>query len=339
MMNLKRKNKNKLFHDKQCRKYLKIGPKRRKNKKPCNKRQNCVILHAPTDLDLFAKTEESLSFFSEVISKANQCTMDSCLYFDLSAIERVSPDAIMYLIAIISNNKRIRSFRILCRGNMPENNMAKQVFYDVGFFDFVNSTGRITKKSSECMRIRSGQRSEPGAAAEFCDFANNSGEVSVKKTKKLFPMLVELMANTVQHAYGSNLHGESKMLANWYVFARDDGDSIRFIYLDTGVGIPKTVGRRLTEWVIDKFSSKTDAVFLRTALTGERFRSETKLPYRGNGLPEIYNNCRAGKINELQIISGRAICSANGAELEAHSLGTSFEGTLFSWRITKGEES
>lgn len=337
MMYLKRSIKNKLFHDKRCRKCLIRKSRRRKTKKAYHKTNGIIKIDAPTVLNLFNETEKTLSFFSDVVNKISQCGYEGCLYFNLSAVEFISPDAIMYLIAIISNNKRIRSFRIQCKGNVPKNNTARQMFYDTGFFDFVNSKGKAPERKSEYMAIRAGRISEPAIATEFCDFVNCRTGKNAIATKKLFPMLIELMTNTVQHAYGSNLFGEAKMLSNWYVFAQDVGDSIRFIFLDTGLGIPRTVSKRLFEIVKDVFTSKTDAAYLKSALTGEGLRSETGLTYRGNGLPEIYKTCCAGKISGLSIISGRAICSVSGNTAETRTITSPLEGTLFSWNVTKGE--
>lgn len=336
-MYLKRNVRNKLFHDKQCRKYSIRKSRKRKTKKVYHKTNTTVVVEAPAVLNLFDETETTLAFFSDVVNKISKCGYEGCLSFNLSAVESISPDAIMYLIAIISNSKRIRSFRIQCKGNVPNNNSAKQMFYDTGFFDFVNSKGKNPERKSEFMTIRTGRKSEPTIATEFCDFVNHRNGKNAKNTKKLFPMLIELMTNTVQHAYGSNLYGDAKMLANWYIFAQDVGNSIRFIFLDTGLGIPRTVGKRLFETFKDVFSSKTDAVYLKSALTGKVLRSETGLPYRGNGLPEIYRTCCTGKIKELSIISGRAICSVSGTTAETRTIASPLEGTLFSWNVTKGE--
>ena len=75
-----------------------------------------------------------------------------------------------------------------------------------------------------------------------------------------------------------------------------------------------------------------------SALQGSEFRSETGKKYRGKGLPEIYDDCCKSKIKNLRVISGKAKCLVkNDSTVQSELLTSSFDGTMFSWEISKGE--
>lgn len=186
------------------------------------------------------------------------------------------------------------------------------------------------------MKISDGTDVNGTLASSFCDFVQNICKKTTLDTKRLYPMIIELMTNTHQHAYEPC--EVQTMMCNWYIFAQDTDNAVHFIFLDTGLGIPKTVSKRFWEKIKD-WISKNDAIYLKSALQGE-FRSETKQEHRGKGLPGIYEDARASSINNLSIISGRGKCVVKkDAVIEAECLNQAFEGTLFIWDIIKEEAS
>lgn len=342
MSKIKRRIKNKIFHDARCRK-LCVSEKgsRSKKREPNHKAGsiNRVIVSAPRELCLFDATDTSLKFFDDVMEKIKQCGPRHTLYFDLSQVEVITPDAVMYLIAIINNTKKLRIFEIACEGNMPRDPAARAVFQDVGFFKFVYApyTRRLSD-SNRFMKIHNGTDADNALAGAFCEFVHNNCDKDYTDTKRLYPMIIELMTNTHQHAYHlpSESDGHLEMYPNWYIFAQDIGTAIHFVFLDIGSGIPSTVSRKLREVFSDIFSVNNDAVYLESALKGDYSRSETKLAYRGKGLPGIYEDCMNNQICNLKIISCKAKCAVNvDGSILTQNIDSYFEGTLFSWDIAK----
>lgn len=187
------------------------------------------------------------------------------------------------------------------------------------------------------MKISTGRDADPELASSFCDFVHESCGITNRDTKRLYPMIIELMTNTHQHAYGT--YGEKQlMIGNWYFFAQDTGSKIHFVFLDTGVGIPKTVAKKFGERIKELLLVQDDASYLLSTLKGD-FRSETKQEHRGKGLPGIYEDALNRSISDLSIISGRGKCTLDEKyEISAERLPLSFEGTLFTWNICKKEE-
>ena len=102
------------------------------------------------------------------------------------------------------------------------------------------------------IQIQSGSESNGELVGQICEFVIRSGrQIDNLSTKRLYPMLVELMTNTKQHAYNDKGH----MISNWYVFAEDVGDEVRFVFLDTGVGIPNTLRYKIVEGLEQFFSN------------------------------------------------------------------------------------
>lgn len=342
MKQIKRRIKNKIFHDKRCQKLNASRWKRARRKQRSAGAPNDsdrIILRAPKELSVFDATESSLSFFESVMNTIKQCKFRSTLYFDLSQVEFITPDAVMYLIAIINNTKKLRVYEITCEGNMPKDPTAKEVFQDTGFLKFVYAPySRKLNDSTKHMKIQNGTDADSTLAGAFCEFVHNKCGKDYTDTKRLYPMIVELMTNTHQHAYNttSNSDGHLEMYCNWYIFAQDIGDAIHFVFLDTGIGIPRTVARKLHETVSDFFNANNDSVYLESALKGDYSRTETRLNYRGKGLPGIYEDCQNGQLCNLKIISCKAKCIMNAdASITTQGINSYFEGTLFSWDIAK----
>lgn len=342
MQLLKRREKNKRFHDKRCKKLCKNRNRKKKRTHNANYRPNKskrILLSAPPDLRIFDQTTEDVEFFNYIIDVIKHCAVKSVLYFDLSKVEVITPDAVMYLIAIIKNTKRLRMLEIRCEGNMPINEDARLVFQQAGFFKFVYAHFRDKiKEDTKYMKIENGKNADSITASSFCDFVQSTFQKTHMHTKRLFPMIVELMTNTYQHAYRNDngLDGLTEMNTNWYIFAQDVGNAIRFIFLDTGVGIPRTVARRNRERIANWFNLDNDVIYLESVLKGDYSRSETGLLHRGKGLPEIYNDCKNGYISNLRIISGKAKCIVNAdSTISANRTDAVFKGTLFSWEIIK----
>lgn len=188
----------------------------------------------------FDETQSAIIYFDKVLQTIQKCKFRDSILFDLSEVEIITPDAIMYLIAIIRNTRRIRFLRISCGGNMPKADSARDIIEQSGFFSFVSSTSKLQiEPDNSYMKISDGVDADGELASSFCDFVQSSSTQTVLSTKRLYPMIIELMTNTHQHAYDTQ--EAQTMMGNWYIFAQDTGTAIHFVFLDTGLGIPKTV--------------------------------------------------------------------------------------------------
>lgn len=289
---------------------------------------------APVTFSIINNSKETLVFFDEVFNKIRQSKYHGSIYFDLSMIEIVTVDAIMYLTALIENSRRVSMMNINCFGNVPENREARTIIEASGFFNHVSALYKYSHDKKNQIDIRCGKESDPVLAKGVCDFVHSYGGWDTVGTRPLYKMIVELMTNTRQHAYQKT---QSAMNEKWYLFAENCSGYVNFVFLDTGDGIPSTIRRNFLE-MIKNFFNNSDAYFIASALRGE-FRTETKLDHRGYGLPEIYQKAKNGFVSDLVIASCQGMCSVDGlGNINEIELSKSLRGTLFCWKLKTHKE-
>lgn len=289
-----------------------------------------VIVKAPQHFSLIENTEEVTAFFVEITNYLRVRSKEKVsISFDLSNVEIVTIDAIMYLLALIKNlqKKSLIAERYFA-GNLPRNPLAKQMFEESGFLNFVNSTMPAIRTNANKIAIRTGESNDSKVLKEICDFIIEKAHSNRIKTKFLYVMMAEMMYNTYEHAYN-----ESGTIKNWYIFVELVDDRIRFTFLDTGLGIPRTMYKKFSE----KFLRVPEDQLIISALSGLEFRSQTKLSYRNNGLPTIRGYADAHKIENLRILSHKAVCAILYKNKKQNFL-TSVQnkplmGTLYYWEL------
>lgn len=286
-------------------------------------------LKAPQTLSLCRDSNDTVKFFDQVIGTIRECKVRDAIFFDLFDVTTITPDAIMYLIAIIKNMRRIKAYHIECSGNLPKEQSARDIIEKTGFYSYMKMSHlRRIDGDERYMQISTGVTADGELAGSFCDFVQAKCGKTICETKKLYPMIIELMTNTHQHAYRNE---NSIMAPNWYISAYLTDDGVHFVFLDTGAGIPATVHKKLSERVLGPII-RNDSDYLRSALLGE-FRTETRQEHRGKGLPGIYEDSCKHEIGNLSIVSNKGKCTINGENITAVRLSHGLEGTLFSWDI------
>jgi len=289
---------------------------------------------APTHMSLLENSDETLKFFKDVIDVFRKCTLRGKVFFSFKDVEILSIDSIMYVIALIRNVKRVKAFQISCMGDMPDNKNACEVLEKSGFFNYVTkrtSNAYDNNLLRDTVQIKSGNTAKSSLVGEICDFIHRVSSKTRNDTKRIYGMINELMTNTTQHAYKDD---GNIMLNFWYIYIENMENSIKFIFLDTGTGIPNTVRKNHVE-KLKSMLINTEASYITSAFRGE-FRSETRRKYRGRGLPEIYENVSTNEIQNLQVISGKGYCIPHKDDyFDECKLAETLSGTIFSWEITK----
>lgn len=312
----------------------------KKNKEKRNKRiqseiQNKkeFVLKAPNIFCVQKNPEGTIEYFNKIIQIREEYICDINMFIDISDVDFVGIDALMYLLAVIRDTKYCGKRKIIIQGNFPKNKNVKDIFIKSGFLHYVHTEKKdITSRSSE-IDIKTGELNDPVIAGDVCKFVQEKGGFGRKETIPLYNILVELMGNTNQHAYSRD--EDSDLPNSWYLYAEDASQDIVFVFLDTGYGIPATVRKGMTEKARAYFKATTDADFIISALNGE-YRSETKLRNRGKGLPQISEGCRSGLFKDVSIYAGKGNCYIDSNnEFCKCDLPVNMRGTLFTWRIKK----
>jgi hypothetical protein len=289
---------------------------------------------APAEFSIEQNPEGTTEFFNKILSKRDEHKVGTKFYIDVSEVITVDIAALMYLIAIINDAKHNSLFHYVFRGNFPKSESAKKFFVDSGFMTFVraNSSPEI-KPTNNKIRILMGRKVDSPLAGIICQFVQTKCNITRILTMPLFCILIELMGNTRQHAYKDV--NVSNLANLWYIYAEEKIDSVKFVFLDTGLGIPTTVQKKFAEPLFTKESD-----FIKSALNGE-YRTETKKKNRGQGLPQISEGFRSGLLHNIFVYSGKGCCTLKEYQQNdyiAYDLHNKMFGTLFCWEIGKKNE-
>lgn len=281
-------------------------------------------------------SEETNQFFEEFTGEIRSRQYGKEFYIDSSKVEQVTVDALIYLIAILQNNQLNISMNYKFRGNYPENEEARKVYFESGFNDFVASNMKRLPKSSDRFKIVCGETTAPETTGECCQFVMETLGKSRVEIMHLQSVFVELMSNVVCHAYEKNKF----MAKKWYIYGEHIDDYVRFIFVDTGLGIAKTVRKNNFEKMRDFFGiGVTDSDLIRSVFEG-KFRTATSERHRGNGLVSVRKYVSTGPFEGLQVLSGRGRCiiipnreDSLSDELICHNYNKPLFGTLYEFIV------
>lgn len=331
---------------------------------PADKSFKGISLVAPKKFGFFDDYEEVITYF-DLARKICECkNFGKNLRFDLSHVEKISIDAIMYMIAFVktTGHENINFFL-----NIPENKKCKKFILTCGIGNFMRDRDVFTEiKCEDYYAIEFGSKADTDIAKKISDFIYEKLGINKIEGYFFYNMLIELMNNTEQHAYDND---EKKV---WYIFIENTRNKIKCTFLDTGKGIPATINiknnfkydgnvedlfssssPRISFNHIDNYSdfgdfsfvdildfiNNKDSKLIFSALKSNSNRTKTRDCNRGRGLPEIYNYYKKNKYtSKLKIISRNGICIFKDSKRylpEMIDLDVAFNGTLFYWEIKK----
>ncbi len=294
------------------------------------RKEKFTNLPVPMDFRIYSNAETVIEFYNNVEDKVKH---GNPVYVDMANVGQLSIDSIMYYLALI-RNLRHQGLSFSFKGNVPQNAKHRDLLRKCGFFRFVDlSIVSSLKRDSDTVSIREGDDTSPRIAQVFCDFVQGKFGVGRCETMPLYDSLIELMSNTRHHAYSfeSNL----RELKRWFIYAQYNKTDryVRFIFLDTGFGIPATIQRTRAEQVRAFLvglgvQRANDHPVIPSALEGAS-RSRTMETHRGKGLPSVQALVESRYFRDLAIISRKGLNS----EMEKRDLSIPLKGTLFYWEM------
>lgn len=267
------------------------------------------------------------------------------ILLDMTDVEKVDADALMYLKYIVYEAREIRKRNCIMSFIAPKDKEIKNFLYNSGFVvNYKNNKKepvdrKLNRKywetideykfsqETENFKIRSGNKIIITEIKNIVDFSikSLSDNSNFLLKNSLYTMIHELMENTVSHAY---LDKQKFVHKDWLLFAEKRENIISFIFLDTGLGIPKTVIKKEIDILLTTLNKSSESNILVSTLKGE-YRTRTKEINRGKGIPYIYNLFINNYIKNLRIISNKACFNLNNNEdVERH-----LQGTFFYWEI------
>ena len=292
-----------------------------------------VIQTPPRNFSLINNPEETMSFFADFAKEINRNQSKTHFIVDSRNVESVTVDSLIYLIAILQNEKQNRHMKYMFSGNFPENDAARRVYTESGFTDYVDSRMKVLPESTNTMRIICGINNNPQSAKDLSSFVIESLGKTKKDILPLQKVLIELMSNVYHHAYEKN----SFMAKKWYMYAEHIDDYVRCVFVDTGLGIAKTARKNWGEKLRLLFGLQVDDVKIIQSIFKNEFRTSTNESYRGNGLVSVRENIKADIFEVFQVLSGRGRCvfpkDPDPNEMLTYCYSNKLYGTLYEFII------
>lgn len=339
-MGKKRRYKRKKWHEQRCRKLQKkwYGRNERIRSLHVSKtdapivsynKNHQLIAEMPSDFSFIHNTEETIAYFDSLISIIMKRIFRQKFFIDAKNVKGVTTEALIYMIAIIYNIKANKPLQYEFEGNLPITKSAKETFQKSGYLNYFKMKKLKMPDSSSRVQIVSGKNVEPETAKKICDFVIAKLGVARSQVNVLYATLIELMSNTAKHAYRDTKGG---MIARWYLHALYDDNKISISFVDTGEGIPGTLKKKFFE----KVFSIQDSKLIQLSLM-ERGRSETGLPNRGRGLPNLFMHVEKKDISEFYVLSGCGSCiyDEESDKLILQEYNQRIYGTIFNFSINK----
>jgi len=289
-------------------------------------------LNAPSNFSIVNNHKEVIDFFEDL---KNKIWDGIPIKLDMAEIQSITIDSVIYLLSVFDSFNMIGlSFHI--QGNAPNKKECKIILENSGFFEFVLSAYKNKKYDDNFLSIKNDNAVSSEIAKTVMQFIIKHLKKDRNNLKDLQRILIEMMNNTIEHAYSDS----NKKASKWYLIAIYDKNenNIKFSFLDMGVGIPYSINKKHSEKVallIDKLNPfgkiVDDSKLIASALDGE-FRTRTMQKWRGNGLPTILKASRENYIEDLMIYSNKGVVKANKNDKICEDTKSTFKGTLYSWK-------
>jgi anti-sigma regulatory factor (Ser/Thr protein kinase) len=316
MRALKTEKKNRKKPKKRRKKHYEEKPKKSRNTNPHHPNE----IFAPEIFSIINNREDFMNFYHQV---DNRVWHKKPVYIDLSRVTTITPDGLLCVIASMANYHAANKYGLI-KGNSPTDPHCKQIFLESGFYKYVSSAFQHVD-TENVLSIRNDEMVNPEEAKAIIQFIRNKLHITkIHTTRAIYATIMEAMNNVREHAY------EGRKNQGWWLMALPEKDSelIHFSLADNGRGIPETIQKKGFEHF--SLTSK-DADLIKAAVSENR--SETKLFYRGNGLPKLKTLIDKKMIKNLHIISKKGYYYMD--EDKAFQLPFVYHGTIIFWDFIK----
>lgn len=301
-----------------------------------DKKGDFVVIYADSILNFVTHPEQTIHFF-ELAELA--FSNDLPVRYDLSNTHEISADAIAMLLSQLKNEevnqglffRVIASEDILKRLNQEWKYLKKIDSESPMIEDF--ESGSVTKLT--------GTNVANFLARDICMEISKCIYGKPKITRDLYEILIELMANTQDHANGPEGSGSE---TSWWLFLYPSEGDIDLIFIDNGVGLFESLPVKqhmhkrnyISEFIpgadeLSKTVRRRELLQVYKDLVNGNIKSSTGLAERGKGMPLVRGNAQVGVISQLTVISNDAYIDMLCDKVSVMDF--SFSGTMYIAKI------
>lgn len=295
-----------------------------------------VVVQADEVCSLIEQPEESIKFFKT--AEAAYADGNGVTY-NLENTVEITETFTAFLISQIKD-RNINQGR-LSKVTFPENAECSKKLKKLGIFKKVGSSSEEVELDSIPVQKLSNLQVANDIAKELVKTSAFILYGEEKRIKELYAILIEIMANTNNHAAA-----DKKAKYPWWLFTfyDEDRDVIKFFFLDHGIGIFESLP--VKQFMIRNpqpiFSNVGTANTYRRGLqlseifsnlTAGKIKSSTGKPMRGRGLPLVASLAKTDNFNQFVIISNDAYIDVIAEEVS--TMNEFFSGTLFYFELKR----
>jgi anti-anti-sigma regulatory factor len=280
------------------------------------------VFSAPAPLNFNLRYENCEQVLQYINNIKKSAAKKWNIIIDLSKVNDLKEGAIAMLLSVITEIKSTK--RISISGIAPSDRALRTTLEKSNFFEYVPVKGQPAISTARDF-LRSGKKGDPrNFLADQIRRAMEIVWMESGRNPNLRTVIFEMMRNSCDHAF------QNKKDIRWHLSISHDKPNrlVKFSFVDNGEGIPRTLIKNYLTSVKTLFNG--DVEMLEAAYHGES-QSRTRLPWRGKGLPTIYENSVERHIKNFLVIS-------NGVFLHfdtqiRKNLKVPFRGTYYYWEI------
>lgn len=318
---------------------------------------------SPEILDFEENAENSIKYFMDIRSVKS----DDRIKIDLIPLKNISPACIVILAAEMNRHSMNAGKKFVVRDYNKWDNSVKFQLNQIGFFKYMRMGKKEIKKQDNIKWLKlSSYNNFNNVNDKIAELQTNIlsllQENSVDSTiiSRLYSVLYESLANTLEHAYPQNHKWTSENKMWWCTASYNKiNNNLKIIVYDMGVTIPTSIKNKyhiednrvidiegketgiLYDKFVDLFNShckiikdmiqKDDSIY-------NHGSSATKLANRGYGLYKMRDFIKEYFDNgKFSIISNKGCCAfvvKNGVEhIEYNDFTNALKGTLIEWDL------
>lgn len=246
-------------------------------------------------------------------------------FLDLREVDYIGEGGIAMFLSVISDLQRRG---VYCRGTKPTNVKIKDALEKSGFFKQmttkINPKNRVTKNDilTTGTSLTPQQVVVPQIHQAMKTVWKQGGRCPV-----LFCSIGEMMRNSIDHAFSD----QQNTIWHLGVSHFEEENLVKFSFVDNGEGIIgnyRKEDNNAFDAFLNFFTNNSDV--LKNAFE-DGIESSTGLPWRGTGLPTIYEMYQDGHVKKFVVITNK--CYLDFEKNFFKEMDVSFEGTYYYWEI------